>query len=119
MQQKYAKKYAINMQNMHKSMYWHILHICALPTLLMLLVLNLPVESLQTVQSSDSEPCLQCLSQLLTWSNSSSHCRAGSVAWASTFMLKLVPGLLGPVVVRSSGTATRPCRGPSGQSEGY
>ena len=32
------QKYAINIQNMHKSMYWHILHIChaALPTLLML-----------------------------------------------------------------------------------
>ena len=34
MQQKYAKN-ANNMQNMHKSMYWHILHIYALPTLLM------------------------------------------------------------------------------------
>ena len=40
---KYAKnmlnmqqKYATNMQNMHKSMYLHILHIYALPTLLML-----------------------------------------------------------------------------------
>ena len=33
MQQKYAKN-ANNMQNMHKSMYWHILHIYALPTLL-------------------------------------------------------------------------------------
>ena len=39
---KYAKnmlnmqqKYATNMQNMHKSMYLHILHIYALPTLLM------------------------------------------------------------------------------------
>ena len=36
---KYAKKkckeYAKNMQNMHKSMYWHILHIYAVPTLLM------------------------------------------------------------------------------------
>ena len=35
MQQKYAKKYAKKMQNMHKSMCWHILHIYALPTLLM------------------------------------------------------------------------------------
>ena len=40
---KYAKnmlnmqqKYATNMQNMHKSMYLHILHIYALPTLLMM-----------------------------------------------------------------------------------
>ena len=40
---KYAKIYSIcnknmqkNMQNMHKSMYWHILHIYALHTLLML-----------------------------------------------------------------------------------
>ena len=32
---KICKKYAINMQNMHKSMYRHILHIYALPTLLM------------------------------------------------------------------------------------
>ena len=31
---KTCKKYAKNMQNMHKSMYWHILHIHALPTLL-------------------------------------------------------------------------------------
>ena len=29
------QKYAKNMQNIHKSMYWHILHIYALPTLLM------------------------------------------------------------------------------------
>ena len=29
-QQKYAKNFSINMQNMHKSMYWHILHIYAL-----------------------------------------------------------------------------------------
>ena len=33
---KICNKYAINMQNMHKSMYLHILHIYALPTLLML-----------------------------------------------------------------------------------
>ena len=32
---KICNKYAINMQNMHKSMYLHILHIYALPTLLM------------------------------------------------------------------------------------
>ena len=32
---KYAKKYANNMQNIHESVYWHILHICALLTLLM------------------------------------------------------------------------------------
>ena len=32
---KICKKYAKNMQNMHKSMYLHILHIYALPTLLM------------------------------------------------------------------------------------
>ena len=31
---KICNKYAINMQNMHKSMYLHILHIYALPTLL-------------------------------------------------------------------------------------
>ena len=36
MQQKYAKNMQKNMQNMHKSMYLHILHIYALPTLLML-----------------------------------------------------------------------------------
>ena len=29
---KNMQKYAIDMQNMHKSMYWHILHIYALPT---------------------------------------------------------------------------------------
>ena len=34
---KICNKYAFNMQNMHKSMYLHILHIYALPTLLMLL----------------------------------------------------------------------------------
>ena len=34
MQQKYAK-ICKNMQNMHKSMCWHILNIYALPTLLM------------------------------------------------------------------------------------
>ena len=34
---KICKKYAKNMQNMHKSMYLHILHIYALPTLLMYL----------------------------------------------------------------------------------
>ena len=33
---KICNKYAINMQNMHKSMYLHILHIYALPTLLMM-----------------------------------------------------------------------------------
>ena len=32
---KICNKYAFNMQNMHKSMYLHILHIYALPTLLM------------------------------------------------------------------------------------
>ena len=32
---KICKKHAKNMQNMHKSMYWHILHIHAPPTLLM------------------------------------------------------------------------------------
>ena len=32
---KICKKYAQNMQNMHISMYLHILHIYALPTLLM------------------------------------------------------------------------------------
>ena len=32
---KYAKNMQKNMQNMHKSMYLHILHIYALPTLLM------------------------------------------------------------------------------------
>ena len=30
---KICKKHAFNMQNMHKSMYWHNLHICAFPTL--------------------------------------------------------------------------------------
>ena len=30
-----AKKYANNMQNIHESVYWHILHICVLLTLLM------------------------------------------------------------------------------------
>ena len=35
MQEKYAKKYENIMQNMHESMYLHILHIYALPTLLM------------------------------------------------------------------------------------
>ena len=35
---KICNKYAINMQNMHKSMYLHILHIYALPTLLMQLL---------------------------------------------------------------------------------
>jgi len=37
---KICNKYAINMQNMHKSMYLHILHIYALPTLLMRCVLS-------------------------------------------------------------------------------
>ena len=36
----------INMQNMHKSMYWHILHIYALPTLLMVLKDTLQVYEL-------------------------------------------------------------------------
>ena len=36
---KICKKYAKNMQNMHKSMYLHILHIYALPTLLMYAVI--------------------------------------------------------------------------------
>ena len=35
MPKKKCKQYANNIQNMHKSMYWHILHIYALPTLLM------------------------------------------------------------------------------------
>ena len=38
---KICNKYAFNMQNMHKSMYLHILHIYALPTLLMF-VMGLP-----------------------------------------------------------------------------
>ena len=37
---KKCKKYAKNMQNMHKSKYLHILHIYALPTLLMLLLVR-------------------------------------------------------------------------------
>ena len=43
---KICNKYAINMQNMHKSMYLHILHIYALPTLLMtdrVLTLNMNI----------------------------------------------------------------------------
>ena len=46
MQQKCAKKCAINMQNMHKSMYWHIVYIYALPTLLMVLKDTLQVYEL-------------------------------------------------------------------------
>ena len=34
---KICNKYANNMQNMHKSMYLHILHIYALPTLLIMM----------------------------------------------------------------------------------
>ena len=63
---KYAKnmlnmqqKYATNMQNMHKSMYLHILHIYALPTLLMIVFKSELSAASSTLTQTQAAHCQQ------------------------------------------------------------
>ena len=56
---KICNKYAFNMQNMHKSMYLHILHIYALPTLLMIVFKSELSAASSTLTQTQAAHCQQ------------------------------------------------------------